>query len=45
VNEDIIALLARDEAESLVSVEEFHSSLCHEYSFLDATDQPFRSVR
>ena len=45
MNEDVITLLARDETESLVCVEELHCPLCHEYSFLSAADQPVRPAR
>ena len=34
VNEDVIFLFTRDEAEALVCVEELDGTLCHEYSFL-----------
>ena len=30
MNEDVVTLLARDEAESLFCIEEFHCSLCHD---------------
>jgi len=45
MNEDVITLLARDEAESLLCIEELHCSLCHKCSFLKTTDQPVRSAR
>jgi hypothetical protein len=37
--EDVITLLARDEAESLFRIEKLHCTLCHEYSILTAADQ------
>jgi hypothetical protein len=45
MNEDVITLLARDEAESFFCVEELHCPLCHEYSFLIAAGQPVRPAR
>ncbi len=38
VYEDVITLLARDEAESLFRIEKLHCSLCHEYSIPSARD-------
>jgi hypothetical protein len=45
MDEDVITLLARDEAESLFCIEKLHCSLCHEYSILRAADRPIRSAR
>jgi cytochrome c-type biogenesis protein CcmH/NrfF len=38
MNEDVITLLARDEAEALFCIKKLHCALCHDYSILDATD-------
>ena len=43
--EDVVTLLARDEAESLFRIEKLHCTLCHEYSILRATNRPFRFAR
>src|ERR1700677_4898536 len=32
MDEDVITLLARDEAEALFCIKKFHCSLCHDYS-------------
>ena len=45
VNEDVVTLLSRDEAEAFVCVEELYGPLCHEYSILSAADQPVRPAR
>src|SRR6202035_3009156 len=45
MDEDVITLLARDEAESLFCIEKLHSALCHDYSFLGAVGQPVRPAR
>jgi hypothetical protein len=37
MDEDVITLLARDEAEALFCIKKFHCSLCHDYSILKAT--------
>src|SRR5262249_41813985 len=42
VDEDVVALVARDEAVPLLAVEELHSALCHEFSFLIAAVRPLR---
>jgi hypothetical protein len=36
--ENVVTLLARDEAESLLCVEKFYCALCHEYSIPNARD-------
>ena len=43
--EDVVTLLARDEAESFVCVKKLHCSLCHEYPILDAADRPIPPAR
>lgn len=45
MHEDVITLLTRDESEPLVCIEKLDCSGCHNYSFLYATNQPFRFVR
>jgi hypothetical protein len=37
MDEDVVTLLARDEAEALFCIKKFHCSLCHDYSILKAT--------
>jgi hypothetical protein len=37
MDEYVITLLARDEAEALFCIKKFHCSLCHVYSILKAT--------
>jgi hypothetical protein len=37
MDEDVITLLARDEAEALFCIKKFYCSLCHDYSILKAT--------
>ena len=39
VDENVVTLLARDEAETLFSVEKLNCTLCHENSFLRAIVQ------
>jgi hypothetical protein len=38
MDENVITLLARDEAEALFCIKKFHCSLCHDYSILKAAD-------
>ena len=45
VNEHVITLLLRDEAEAFVGVEELDRTLCHQCSFLIATSRRFRPAR
>ena len=37
MDEDVITLLTRDEAEALFCIKKFHCSLCHDYSILKTT--------
>lgn len=39
MNENVITLLARDEAEALFCIEKLNCTLCHGNSILRATDQ------
>ena len=45
VNEHVVTLLLRDEAEAFIGIEELDSALCHQCSFLIATDRRFRPAR
>src|ERR1700753_155492 len=45
VHENVVALFARDESETLFGIEELDCALCHEYSFLSTADQPIRPAR
>ena len=45
MDENVITLLARDEAEALFCIEKLHCSLCHEYSILHTRVRPIRTTR
>ena len=45
MDENVITLLTRDEAETLFCIEKLHCSLCHEYSILHTKVRPIRTTR
>ncbi len=43
--EDVVTLLARDEAESLFCIEKLHCTLCHDHSILNTANRLVRIAR